>query len=86
MRTNEYRYLSQIACEILAFPVLTATIERIFTYGGETTRGKRKCLANNNLEREIFCAGISDTYSTLNYNSTSVYSIKCSSINSSLEL
>ena len=54
MRKNEYRDLSQIACEISAFPVLT-TVERIFTYGLETTRGKRKRLANNNLERDLLC-------------------------------
>ena len=54
MKKNEYPDLSQIACEILAFPASTAPVERIFSSGGEATKGKRNRLTNNNLEREIF--------------------------------
>ena len=32
----------------------TAPVERIFSSGGEVTRGKRNRLTDKNLEREIF--------------------------------
>ena len=35
MKKNEYPDLSQITCEILDFPALTAPVECIFSSGGE---------------------------------------------------
>ena len=53
-KKNDYPCISQVACEILATPASTALVERIFSSGGEVTRGKRNRLADKHLEREIF--------------------------------
>ena len=54
MKKNEYPDLSRIACEILATPASTAPVEQVLSYRGKVTRGKRNCLTDSNLEREIF--------------------------------
>ena len=38
----------------LASPALTVPFEFVFSSRGEVTRGRRNCLTENNLEREIF--------------------------------
>ena len=53
-RKEQFPSLSTVACDILATPASTAPVERIFSSGGEVTRGKRNRLTDKNLEREIF--------------------------------
>ena len=45
--------LSTVACDILATPASTGQVERIFSPGGQVTRGKWNCLTDKNLEREL---------------------------------
>ena len=47
---NEFPDLTLTACKILATPASSASVERIFSSGGEVTRGKRNRLTNHNLE------------------------------------
>lgn len=51
---KDYPHLSAVALDILATPASTASVERIFSSGGEVTKGKRNRLEDKNLEREIF--------------------------------
>ena len=53
-KKEQFPSLSRVACDILATPASTAPVERIFSSGGEVTRGKRNHLTDKNLEREIF--------------------------------
>ena len=48
-KLNHFPVLAPIACDILAVPASTASVEWIFSSGGNATRGKR-----NRSEREIF--------------------------------
>lgn len=50
---EQFPALSTVACDILATPASTAPVERIFSCGGEVTRGKRNRLTDKNLKREI---------------------------------
>lgn len=50
--SKSYPLISGIACDILCTPASTAPVERLFSYSGEATKGKRNRLKDNNLERE----------------------------------
>ena len=49
-----YPLLFPVAPGILCTPASTAPVDRVFSASGEVTRGKRKRLPNDNLERETW--------------------------------
>ena len=53
-REINFANLARVACEVLSTPASTAPVERIFSTGGEATKGRRNRLSDKNLEREIF--------------------------------
>ena len=53
-KKEQFPSLSTVACDIFATPASTAPVKRIFSSGGEVTRGKRNRLTDKNLETEIF--------------------------------
>ena len=50
--SKSYPLISGTACDILCTPASTAPVERVFSYSGEATKGKRNRLKDSNLERE----------------------------------
>lgn len=49
-----YPHLSKVAINILIIPGSSTPVERIFSAAGNATAGKRNCLADENLELEVF--------------------------------
>lgn len=53
-KESEFPNLASIALDLLSTPASSAAVKRIFSSGGEATRGRRNRLQDENLEREIF--------------------------------
>lgn len=50
---QEYSQLAVIAIDLLIVPGLSASVERTFSTDGDASSGKRNCLTDKNLEKEV---------------------------------
>ena len=50
---RDYSQLSVIAIDLLIVPGSSAPVERTFSTAGDACSGKRNCLTDKNLEREV---------------------------------